>query len=70
MNVAKVDLDVAYALTVCTRILQAYVPNVLSAFQTHVVSVFIGMLHMFHRYVRSVLFGCCLCFAMVFKCVF
>jgi hypothetical protein len=25
---------------------------------------------MFYRYIASILFGCCLCFALVFKCVF
>ena len=45
--------------------LEAFVPNILSVFQTYVASVFIWILHMFHTYVASVLFGCCLCFAMV-----
>jgi hypothetical protein len=39
----------------------------------YVANVFIWMLHMFHTYVAIVLFGCCVCVAMVFKwlsCVF
>ena len=43
-----------------TRMLQACVPNVLSIFQKHVVSVFILVL----------LFGCCICFAMAFQVFF
>jgi len=30
--------------------------------------LFIWMLHMFHTYVAIVLFGCCVCVAMGFKC--
>ena len=64
----KVDRDVAFVAMVCTRMLQASVFNVSSIFQTYVASVFIWMLHMFHTYVVSVLSGCCVCFAMGFKC--
>ena len=51
-DVAKVDQDVAM---VCTRMLQASVPNVSSVFHTYVASVFVWMLRMFHTYVASVL---------------
>jgi hypothetical protein len=53
----------------CTRILQMSVFNVSFVFQMHVANVFIWMLHMFHTYVASVLSGCCVCFAMFFKCL-
>jgi hypothetical protein len=49
--------------------LQMSVSNVLSVFQTHVANVFIYMLHMFYTYVAIVLSECCVCFAMVFKCL-
>ena len=45
-----------------------FVPNVSFIFQTYVASVFVWMLHMFHTYVANILFGCCVCFIMVFKC--
>jgi hypothetical protein len=67
-DVLKVDRDVAFVTMVCIRMLQASVPNVSSIFLTYVASVFILMLHMFHAYVVSVLFRCCVCFAMGFKC--
>ena len=50
-DIAKVDRDVTYVAMVCTRMLQASVPNVSSVFQTYVASMFILMLHMFHTYV-------------------
>jgi hypothetical protein len=39
MNVAKVDRDVAYVVVVCTHMLQAFVSNVSSIFQTCVASI-------------------------------
>jgi hypothetical protein len=45
----------------CTRMFQASVPNVSFVFHTHVASVFIWMLHMFHTYVTSVLCAYCIC---------
>jgi hypothetical protein len=68
MNVTKVDRDVVFVGMVYTCMLQAFIPDVSSVFQTYVSSVFIWMLHMFHIYVASVLFRCCECFAMGFKC--
>jgi hypothetical protein len=53
-----------------TRMLQAYVSNVSSVFQTYVANVFIWMLHMFHTYVASILSGCCTCFYNYFSSVF
>jgi hypothetical protein len=58
MDTAKVDRNISYvamAIHVCCK---AYVSNVSSIFQTYVESVFIWMLHMFHKYVASVLSGC------------
>ena len=69
IDVAKIDRDVAYVAIVCTRMLQAYVPNVSSVFQTYIANVFIWMLHMFHTYVACALFGCCVFVAIIFKCV-
>jgi hypothetical protein len=40
-DVAKVDRDVAFVAMVCTRMLQASVPNVSSFFHMHVASMFI-----------------------------
>ena len=67
IDVVKVDWDV---VMVCTRMLQASVPNVSSIFQTYVASVFIWMLHMFHTYVASSIFGCYVCVAILFSSVF
>jgi hypothetical protein len=67
-DVAKVDQDVAYVAMVYTRMLQTFVPNVLSVFRMYVTRVFIWMLHMFYTYVASVLSGCYVYVAMVFKC--
>jgi hypothetical protein len=39
-DVAKVDRDVTFVAMVCTRMLQVFVPNVSSVFQTYVASVF------------------------------
>jgi hypothetical protein len=39
-DVAKVDRDIAFVAMFCTRMLQAFVPNVLSVFQTYVANVF------------------------------
>jgi hypothetical protein len=65
MDVAKVDRDVAYVVSICRGMLQAFCSNVSSVFSTYVASVFIWMLHMFHTYVASVLSGFCVCFTMV-----
>jgi hypothetical protein len=61
--------DVAYVAMVYTRMLQTCVPNVSYVFETYVASVFIWMLLMFHTYIVSVLFGCCVylqCFSSIF----
>jgi hypothetical protein len=39
-DVTKVDRDIAFVAMVCTRMLQAFVPNVSSIFQTYVANVF------------------------------
>jgi hypothetical protein len=52
-DVAKVNRDVAYVANY-THMLQVFVPNVLSVFQTYVTSMFIWILHMFYTYVASV----------------
>ena len=65
VDVAKVDRDVAMVVYVYCKLL---FPMFHLFFQTYIASVFIWMLHMFHTYVGSVLSGCCICFAMVFKC--
>jgi uncharacterized membrane protein YesL len=59
-DVAKVDRNVVVVM-VCTRMLQVYVHNDSSVFQTYIASVFISILHMFHTYVTSVLSGYCIC---------
>jgi hypothetical protein len=64
-DVAKVDQDVAFVIMVCIRMLQTSILNVSSIFHMYIASVFIWMLYMFHTYVVSVLFGCCICFDMV-----
>jgi hypothetical protein len=53
--------------------LQASVPNISSVFRTHVASVFICMLYMFHTYIARVLSRYCIClqwFPSVSLCVF
>jgi hypothetical protein len=70
MDVAKVDRGVEYiAMGVHIRCKRLFLMFHLF-FQTYVVSVFIWMLHMFYIYVASVLSGCCVCVAIVFKCFF
>jgi hypothetical protein len=67
-DVAKRDLDVAYVamvIHVCYKLLFLMF-HLFS--QTYVASVFIWILHMFRTYVTSVLFECCVCFTMIFKC--
>jgi hypothetical protein len=49
--------------------LQVFIPNVSSVFHRYVASVFVCMLHMFHTYVDSVLFGCCISFLNGFSSV-
>jgi hypothetical protein len=59
VDIAKVDQDVAMVVHVCCKFL---FPMFQLFFQTYVLSVFIWMLHMFHIYIASVLFGCCVRF--------
>jgi hypothetical protein len=66
-DVAKVDRDVAIVVLVCCKLLFSMFHLF---FHTHIASVYIWMLHMFYTYVASALFGCCVCFTMVFKCFF
>jgi hypothetical protein len=49
--------------------LQAFVPNVSSVFSHKCWKYVYLMLHMFHAYVASVLFGCCIYFVLVFPSV-
>ena len=65
MDIAKVNRDVAYVAMVVHVCCKLLFPMFHIFFQTYVASVFIWMLHMFHTYVASVLFGCYVCFAMV-----
>jgi hypothetical protein len=70
MDVVKVDRDFAYVaivVHVCCKLLFSMFHLF---FQTYVASVFIWILHMFHTYVANILSGSCVCFAMVFLCVF
>ena len=66
-NVAKVDRDVTYVAMVVNVCCKLLFPMFHLLFQTYVARVFIWILHMFHKYVVSVLFGCRLCFTIVFK---
>ena len=68
MDIAKVDRDVAYVAMVVHLCCKCLFPMFHMFFQMYVASVFIRMLHMFHTYIVSVLFGCCVRVAMVFKC--
>jgi hypothetical protein len=62
-DVAKVDRDVVFVAMVCTRMLQVSFLNVLSVFQTYVVSVFyLDVAYVLH------ICGCWVCFAMCFEC--
>jgi hypothetical protein len=68
VDIAKVDQEVAYvAISVHIRCKLLFLMFQLF-FQTHVAKCVYWILHMFHTYVASVLFGCCVCFYMVFKC--
>jgi hypothetical protein len=67
MDITNVDMR-CYICCKCFRgMLQVYVSSVsdvldvcfIYVFWTHVASVFIWMLHMFHTYIACVLFGCC-----------
>jgi hypothetical protein len=63
----EVDRDVAYVaipMHVCCKCLFKIFHLF---FHKYVASVFIWMLRMFHTYVTSVLFGCCICLAMAFQ---
>ena len=62
VDVAKVDRDVVYVAMIVHVCCKLLFPKFHQFFQTRVASVFIWMLHMFHTYVASVLFGCCVCF--------
>jgi hypothetical protein len=67
-DAAKVDRDVAFVAMVVLVCCKLLFSMFYLFFHTHIVSVYIWMLHMFHTYVASALFGCCVCFTMVFKC--
>jgi hypothetical protein len=56
-----------------TYVTKVCYPCFICVFWTHVASVFIWMLHMFHIYVACVLSGCCVWlqwFSSVFRCFF
>jgi hypothetical protein len=55
MNVVKVDRDIAYVTMVVHGCCKLLFPMLHLFFQTHVTSVFIWILHLFHTYVASVL---------------
>jgi hypothetical protein len=62
VDVAKLDRDIAYVamvVHVCCNLLFLIFDLF---FQTYVASVFIWMLHMFHTYIASILYRCCICF--------
>ena len=67
-DVTKVDRDVAYVAMVVHVCCKSLFQMFHRFFQTYVASVFIWMLHMFHKYVASILSGCCVYFTIVFKC--
>jgi len=50
---------------ICCKLL---FPMCFICFSNVCASVFIWMLHMFHTYITSVLFGCYVCFTMVLRC--
>jgi hypothetical protein len=62
MDVAKVDRDIAYVVMVVHVCCKCLFPMFHLCFRTYVVSVFIWMLYMFHKYIASVSSGCCICF--------
>jgi hypothetical protein len=61
-NVSSVFLDVCCKCVYLDQMFHLF-------FQTYVASVFIWMLHMFHKYIANILSRCCVCFIMVFKCI-
>jgi hypothetical protein len=64
MNVAKVDQDVAY-VAIGVHLCCKHLSPMFHLFFRYLLQVcFIWMLHMVHTYIASVLFGCCVCFAM------
>jgi hypothetical protein len=68
VDVASVDQDVVYlemVVHVCCKHLS---PMFHLFFQMYVTSVFIGMLHMLHIYVASVLSGFYVYLQLLFKC--
>ena len=79
-DVAKVDRDIAHVAMVVHVCCKLLLVNVSSVFSTHVTSVFIWMLHIFHTYDANVLSGCCeylqwfqvffRCFCKCFGCMF
>jgi len=71
MDVAKVDRDVTYIVVVARVCCRRLFPMFHLFFHTYDASVFIWMLYMFHTYVASVLYVCCVClqlFSSVFRC--
>jgi hypothetical protein len=61
-NVSSVFLDVCCKCVYLDQMFHLF-------FQTYVASVFIWMLHMFHKYIANILSRCYVCFIMVFKCI-
>jgi hypothetical protein len=61
MDVAKVDQDVACVAMVVHKCCKHLFPMFHLFFQMYVESMFIWMLHMFHKHVASVLSRCCVC---------
>jgi hypothetical protein len=67
MNVAKVDVMLHMLQWLCTYVASFYCQCFICVF-THVASVFIWMLHMFHILIASVLYGCYVCLQVFFMC--
>ena len=67
MDITKVDRDVVYVAMVVHICCKRLFPMFYLFFQTYVESVLIWMLHMFYKYIASVLSGCCVCVAIVFQ---
>jgi hypothetical protein len=67
MDVAKVDQDIAYVARLYMYVAKDCYQCFICVFLTHVASVFIWMLHMFHTYVACFM-RMLRMFAMVFKC--
>jgi hypothetical protein len=70
MDVTKIDQDIAYVAMIVHVCCKRPFPMFHLFFQTNVASMFIWKFHMFHIYVASVLSGCCIYVAIVFKCFF